>query len=175
MATCCTSSIRRSPTSAPTDYGGSFENRIRLLLAVVDRVRDFWPEQLPIFVRISSTDWHPDGWTVEDSIALGAILKTHGVDLIDCSSGGNIPGVAIPFGPGYQVDFAARVRREASIPTGAVGMITNAVQADSIIRSGQADVVLIARELLRDPHWPLRAARELGAEVRWPPEYLRAK
>lgn len=155
-------------------YGGSFENRTRLLMEVVAAVRRVWPESLPLFVRISSTDWHDKGWDVEQSVELAKKLKTSGVDLIDCSSAGNVPGIRIPVGPGYQTAFADRIRRESGVMTGAVGMITSAMQADHIIRSGQADVVLLARELLRDPYWPLHAARELGSKVPWPPQYLRA-
>jgi 2,4-dienoyl-CoA reductase-like NADH-dependent reductase (Old Yellow Enzyme family) len=155
-------------------YGGSFENRIRRLLEVVAAVRGVWPERLPVFVRISSTDWVEGGWDVEESIELARVLKGAGVDLIDCSSGGNVADARIPLGPGYQTPFAARVRKEAGILTGAVGMITSASQAEHIIGTGQADVVLLARELLRDPYWPLRAARELGQTITWPVQYLRA-
>ena len=157
-------------------YGGSFENRVRLVLEVTDAVRAVWPEDLPLFVRISASDWTKGGWTVDDSVALARLLKARGVDLIDCSSGGAVPGVKIPVGPGYQLPFAAQVKREAGIATGAVGLITEAKQADRIIREGEADVVLLARELLRDPYWPLHAARELGLEVEplWEPQYQRA-
>jgi 2,4-dienoyl-CoA reductase-like NADH-dependent reductase (Old Yellow Enzyme family) len=165
-----------SPLSnARTDaYGGSFDNRIRLLLEVVDAVRKTWPDQAPLFVRISATDWVDGGWTVEDSIALARILKTGGVDLIDCSSGGNVSRAPIPVGPGYQTPFAERVRREAQVPTGAVGMITSPTQAEQIVATGHADAVILARELLRDPYWPMRAARELGQRISWPAQYLRA-
>jgi 2,4-dienoyl-CoA reductase-like NADH-dependent reductase (Old Yellow Enzyme family) len=165
-----------SPLSNRRDdrYGGPFDNRIRLLLEVVAAVRAVWPEQLPVMVRISATDWHPDGWTVDDSVALARILGREGVDLIDCSSGGNASGVKIPVGPGYQTAFAERVRREAGIATGAVGVITDPAQADHVIRTGQADLVLLAREMLRDPAWALRAARALGAVASWPAPYLRA-
>jgi 2,4-dienoyl-CoA reductase-like NADH-dependent reductase (Old Yellow Enzyme family) len=129
---------------------------------------------MPLFVRISATDWTPDGWQVEDSVFLARRLRECGVDLVDCSSGGNVPHAQIPVGPGYQTSFADRIRREAEIATGAVGMITSPAQADHIIRSGQADVILLARELLRDPYWPLRAARELGQTASWPVQYLRA-
>jgi 2,4-dienoyl-CoA reductase-like NADH-dependent reductase (Old Yellow Enzyme family) len=156
-------------------YGGSFANRIRLLCEVVDGVRKVWPERYPLFLRISATDWIEGGWTVEESIALAQILKTHGVDLFDCSSGGNVAGVRIPVGPGYQVEFAERIRREAGVRTGAVGMITEPAQADQIIRSGQADAVFLARQFLREPYWPLLAARSLGREIVWPPQYERAK
>jgi 2,4-dienoyl-CoA reductase-like NADH-dependent reductase (Old Yellow Enzyme family) len=156
-------------------YGGSFENRIRLLLEIVKEVRGIWPDELPLLVRISSTDWHPEGWTIEESVKLSSILKTLGVDLIDVSSGGIAPGIKIPVGPGYQVPFADQVKRETGILTGAVGLITEPKQADEIIASGKADIVLLAREMLRDPYFPLRAAKELGAEVTWPVQYLRAR
>ena len=156
------------------EYGGSFENRIRLCLEVVSAVRDIWPENLPLFARISSTDWIEGGWDIEQSVELARRLGAIGVDLVDCSSGGNAPQAKIPVGPGYQVQFAERIRRDAAIVTGAVGMITEPAQADAIIRNGQADVVIMAREMLRDPYWPLRAARELGHEISWPAQYLRA-
>jgi len=156
------------------EYGGSFENRIRLCLEVVSAVRDIWPENLPLFARISSTDWIEGGWDIEQSVELARRLGAIGVDLVDCSSGGNAPQAKIPVGPGYQVQFAERIKRDAAIVTGAVGMITEPAQADAIIRNGQADVVIMAREMLRDPYWPLRAARELGHEVSWPAQYLRA-
>jgi len=155
-------------------YGGSFENRIRLLLEVVAAIRGSWPESAPLFVRISATDWVEGGWTLDDSVELAWRLKHSGVDLVDCSSGGNVPPGQIPVGPGYQTGFAERIRRETKILTGAVGMITAPAQADHIIRTGQADVAIIAREFLRDPYWPLRAARELGYPVPWPVQYLRA-
>ncbi|MES1256042.1 MAG: NADH:flavin oxidoreductase/NADH oxidase [Acidobacteriota bacterium] len=155
-------------------YGGSFDNRIRLCLEVVDAVRGVWPERLPLFVRLSATDWVPGGWDVEQSVELSRRLRERGVDLVDCSSGGAVPNARIPVGPGYQVEFAARIRRDAGVPTGAVGLITDAAQADAIVRAGQADCVLLARELLRDPYFPLRAARELDQAVSWPRQYLRA-
>ena len=155
-------------------YGGSFENRIRLLLETVYVVRAELPERTPLFVRISATEWTEGGFDVDQSIALARFLKQHGVDLIDCSSGGNVSGAKIPTGPGYQVPFAARIRSEAEIPTSAVGQITSPAQADQIIRTGQADLVLLAREMLRDPYWPLHAAATLGAAIAWPPQYLRA-
>jgi 2,4-dienoyl-CoA reductase-like NADH-dependent reductase (Old Yellow Enzyme family) len=155
-------------------YGGSFENRTRLLREVGSAVRRAWPERLPLFVRISATDWEAGGWDLEQSIELARQLKSLGVDLIDCSSGGNLPQAKIPVGPGYQTPFAERIRREAAIPTGALGVITSPVQADHIIRTDQADLVLLAREFLRDPYWPLRAARELGHAIPWPVQYLRA-
>lgn len=155
-------------------YGGSFENRIRLACEVVSAARSVWPEQLPLFVRISATDWTTGGWDVEQSVELARKLKALGVDLVDCSSGGNVKQARIPTGPGYQTAFSERIRREAGVMTGAVGMITGSAQADHIVRSGQADVAIIARELLRDPYWPLRAARELGQAATWPVQYLRA-
>jgi 2,4-dienoyl-CoA reductase-like NADH-dependent reductase (Old Yellow Enzyme family) len=156
-------------------YGGSFDNRIRLLLEVTAAIRSVWPADHPLFVRISSSDWTEGGWTIGDSVALAKILKTSGVDLIDCSSGGIIPGVTIPAGPGYQVPFAEQVRKEAGIPTGAVGVITDPHQAETILAAGQADLIIIAREFLRDPYFPLRAAHELDAEIKWPVQYERAK
>ena len=155
-------------------YGGSFENRTRLLREVASAVRRAWPDRLPLFVRISATDWEAGGWDLEQSVELARQLKSLGVDLIDCSSGGNLPQAKIPVGPGYQTPFAERIRREVAIPTGALGLITSPVQADHIIRTDQADLVLLAREFLRDPYWPLRAARELGHALPWPVQYLRA-
>jgi 2,4-dienoyl-CoA reductase-like NADH-dependent reductase (Old Yellow Enzyme family) len=157
------------------DYGGSFENRIRLLLEIIAEVRSVWPEGYPLFVRISSIDWRDEGWTIEDSVALASVLKDKGVDLMDCSSGGAVPGLTIPAGPGYQVSFAETIRKRTGMPTGAVGIITTAAQAESIIASGQADIVSLARESLRDPYFPLRAATELGVDVQWPVQYERAK
>jgi 2,4-dienoyl-CoA reductase-like NADH-dependent reductase (Old Yellow Enzyme family) len=156
------------------EYGGSFENRTRIVRDVAAAVRRVWPEASPLFTRISATDWVGGGWDVEQSIELARQLKALGVDLVDCSSGGNAATAKIPIGPGYQTPFAERIRREAGILTGAVGMITSAIQAEHIVGSGQADAVLIARELLRDPYFPLRAARELGQEITWPAQYLRA-
>jgi 2,4-dienoyl-CoA reductase-like NADH-dependent reductase (Old Yellow Enzyme family) len=155
-------------------YGGSFDNRIRLCLEVAGAVRSVWPATQPVFVRISATDWSEGGWDIEQSIELCRRLAALGVDLIDCSSGGTVPNARIPIGPGYQTPFAERIRREAGIATATVGMITSPVQADHVIRSGQADCVVLARELLRDPYWPLRAARELGHLTPWPVQYLRA-
>jgi 2,4-dienoyl-CoA reductase-like NADH-dependent reductase (Old Yellow Enzyme family) len=155
-------------------YGGNFENRTRLLLEVVDAVRAVWPAELPIFVRISSTDWTEGGWTPDDSVALARLLLSHGVDLVDCSSGGNVSGAAIPVAPGYQVPFAARVRREAGIATAAVGLITAPAQANAIVENGEADLVLLAREMLRDPYWSVHAAQSLGDAMPWPGQYLRA-
>jgi 2,4-dienoyl-CoA reductase-like NADH-dependent reductase (Old Yellow Enzyme family) len=155
-------------------YGGSFENRTRLVREVTQAVRAVWPEELPLFVRLSATDWVEGGWDVEQTVALAGLLRSDGVDVIDCSSGGNVAGARIPVGPGYQVPFAARVRRDAAIATAAVGLITEAAQADGIIRAGEADLVLLARELLRDPYWPLHAAQHLGVSTGWPAQYLRA-
>ncbi len=163
-------------TNQRTDqYGGSFENRLRFPLAVVSRVREAWPATQPLFVRISATDWVDGGWTVFDSVELARRLKALGVDLVDCSSAGAVAGARIPVGPGYQAPLAATVRNEAGIPTGAVGMVTSAEQAEQILATGQADAVLLARELLRNPYWPLMAARRLGATVEWPRQYLRAR
>jgi 2,4-dienoyl-CoA reductase-like NADH-dependent reductase (Old Yellow Enzyme family) len=155
-------------------YGGSFDNRIRLLVETVDQVRAIWPATLPLFVRISATDWTEGGWDEAQSVSLAKVLKQHGVDLIDASSGGNVSGATIPTGPGYQVPFAAQIRAEAAIATGAVGQITSPAQADQIVRTGQADLVFLARQMLRDPYWPLHAAEELGVATTWPPQYLRA-
>ncbi len=159
------------------EYGGSLENRARMLIETVDAVREVWPLDRPLFVRISATDWAPagsEGWDLDQSIALAKLLKPRGVDLADVSSAGLIPGAAIPAGPGYQTPFAERIRAEAQIPTGAVGMITEAAQAEHILRTGQADLVFLARELLRDPYWPLHAAQRLHDSTSWPPQYLRA-
>src|SRR5271166_3494209 len=151
-------------TNQRTDeYGGSLENRIRLLLRVTKAVREIWPDQQPVFVRISATDWKEGGWDIEQSVELCRRLKGLGVDLVDVSSGGAVPGVSIPAGPGYQTGFAATIRRETGIATGAVGMISAPEQAETIIASGQAAIVLLAREMLRDPYWPRRAAKALGA------------
>jgi 2,4-dienoyl-CoA reductase-like NADH-dependent reductase (Old Yellow Enzyme family) len=156
------------------ENGGSFDNRIRALLQVVGAVREVWPQEQPIFVRISASDWKEGGWDLSQSIELCRKLKAIGVDLIDISSGGNIPGVAIPVGPGYQVQFASAIRREAGIATGAVGMISEPVQAETILATGQADIVLLAREMLRDPYWPRRAAQALGVKIKPPVQYERA-
>jgi 2,4-dienoyl-CoA reductase-like NADH-dependent reductase (Old Yellow Enzyme family) len=156
------------------DYGGSFENRTRLCREIVRAVRSSWPKELPLFLRISATDWTDGGWDIQQSVTLAGQLKPLGVDLIDCSSGGNVPHAKIPVGAGYQVAFAEKIRREAEIMTGAVGMITSPVQAEHIIRTEQADAVIMAREFLRDPYWALRAARELDQPIAWPVQYLRA-
>ncbi|MFG8312931.1 NADH:flavin oxidoreductase/NADH oxidase [Pseudomonas aeruginosa] len=156
-------------------YGGCFENRIRLLLQVTAAVRKAWPEELPLFVRLSATDWVEDGWNPDETVELARRLKDLGVDLIDVSSGGTAANAEIPVGPGYQTEFAERVKKEAGIASGTVGMITEPVQAEHILRTGQADLILLARELLRDPYWPLHAADELRNEqMPWPPQYLRA-
>ena len=156
-------------------YGGSFENRTRLVLEVTDAVRAVWPDELPLIVRISATDWADGGWTVEESVQLASLLKARGVDLIDCSSGGLAAHQQIAIGPGYQVPFAHRIRAETGVPTAAVGLITDAAQAEQVVADGSADVVLLARELLRNPRWPLMAAHALGASITWPPQYERAR
>ena len=156
------------------EYGGSFENRVRFGLETIEAVRAVWPPDLPLLLRISASDWVEGGWDIEDSVELARRVKPMGVDLIDCSSGGNSLGQKIPLGPGYQVPFAARIRAEVGIPTGAVGMITEARQADEIVRSGKADLVLLARQFLRDPYFPLHAAQELGEKPEPPTQYLRA-
>lgn len=156
------------------DYGGAFDNRVRFLLEVTDAVRAVWPERLPLWVRISATDWVDGGWTADDSVRLAALLRDKGVDLIDCSSGGLVPYAQIPAAPGYQVPFAERIKRQAGILTGAVGMITEPEQADAIIRGAKADLVLLARAFLRDPYWPLHAAQVVGAVGPPPVQYLRA-
>jgi 2,4-dienoyl-CoA reductase-like NADH-dependent reductase (Old Yellow Enzyme family) len=154
-------------------YGGDFDGRTRLALEIADAVRA--RTDVPLFARLSATDWTDDGWTLDESVRLAKLLAERGIDLIDTSSGGNTPNPDIPVGPGYQVPFAERIRAETGLPTGAVGMITNPQQAEDIIAGGEADVVFLARALLRDPHWPLRAANTLEADVRWPDQYARAK
>jgi 2,4-dienoyl-CoA reductase-like NADH-dependent reductase (Old Yellow Enzyme family) len=156
------------------NHGGSFENRIRLLLDTTRAVRQAWPEHLPLAVRISAIDWMPGGWQIEDSLALAKLLKAEGVDLMDCSSGGLVPDAKIKVEPGYQVPFAEKIRHGAGIPTAAVGFITEAKQADNIVRNGQADVVLLARQMLVDPYWPAHAAKALGHKQPPPPQYARA-
>jgi 2,4-dienoyl-CoA reductase-like NADH-dependent reductase (Old Yellow Enzyme family) len=156
-------------------YGGSFENRTRILREIVEAVRKVWPERLPLWLRISASDWTEGGWTIEDSVALAKQVKPLGVDLIDASSGGIVPSANIPVGPGYQTPFAERIRKESGMLTGAVGMITSPEQAQHIIGTGQADIVLLARELLRDPYWPLRAAHALKQNIEWPKQYERAR
>ncbi|WP_114239387.1 NADH:flavin oxidoreductase/NADH oxidase [Dyella sp. C9] len=156
------------------NYGGSFENRTRLVLEVIKAVREVWPEHLPLWLRISATDWAEGGWDIEQSVQLAGLVKPLGVDLVDVSSGGLVPHVKIPVAPGYQVPFAARIRRDADIATGAVGLITESTHAARIIDEGCADFVLIARESLRDPYFPRRAAQELGVSIEAPVQYQRA-
>lgn len=157
------------------NYGGSFENRIRLLLEVTEAVKEEWPSHLPLFVRISATDWVEGGWDLESSVRLANILKEKGVDLIDCSSGGLVSYAKIPVAKGYQTDLAHKIKAETGILTGAVGLITEASEAEEVVANEYADIVLIGRELLRNPYFPLEAAGELGAEITWPNQYLRAK
>jgi 2,4-dienoyl-CoA reductase-like NADH-dependent reductase (Old Yellow Enzyme family) len=156
-------------------YGGSFENRSRFLVDIVESIRQVWPQDHPLFVRISATDWTSDGWNGDDSVMLGKLLETKGVDLLDCSTGGNISGVRIELKPMYQVPFAERIKKETSLLSGAVGLITTAAECEKIIAEGKADVVFLARQLLRDPYFPLHAAKELGVDVPWPEQYQRAK
>ena len=155
-------------------YGGSFDNRTRLVRQVVEAVRREWPQSLPLLIRLSATDWLDGGWNADETVALCRTLKDLGVDLIDVSTGGLLPTAKIPAGPGFQTEFAARVRHEAGVPTAAVGLITSPAQADHIVRSGQADMVLLGREMLRNPYWPLHAAQALGQAAPWPQQYLRA-
>jgi 2,4-dienoyl-CoA reductase-like NADH-dependent reductase (Old Yellow Enzyme family) len=155
-------------------YGGNFASRTRLMLEVADAVRCVWPERLPLFVRISATDWADGGWNPDESVELARLLRQHGVDLIDVSSGGIVANARIPIAPGYQVGFAARIRREAGIATAAVGLITEPEQANAIVAQGEADMVLLARATLRDPYWPVHAAAALGKQTSWPVQYLRA-
>jgi 2,4-dienoyl-CoA reductase-like NADH-dependent reductase (Old Yellow Enzyme family) len=157
------------------EYGGSFENRIRFLLEVVQSVQEEWPSDLPLFVRISATDWHVQGWQLENSVALAHHLKRIGVDVIDCSSGGNIPHAQIPVAPGYQVPFASTIKKETGILTGAVGLITMAAQANEILEQQFADFIFMAREFLRNPYFPMHAAKVLNEEMPWPKQYERAK
>ena len=156
------------------DYGGSFENRVRLFIEVARAVREVWPEELPLAARFSCSDWVEGGWTIEDSVDLAKRLAPEGVDLIDCSSGGAVPGATIPVGAGYQVPFAEAIRAQTKLPTAAVGLIIDPHQADEIVRNGRADLVLLGRELLRDPYWPLHAAKALGQPLNLPPQYERA-
>jgi 2,4-dienoyl-CoA reductase-like NADH-dependent reductase (Old Yellow Enzyme family) len=156
-------------------YGGSFENRIRLLVDIVDAINTVWPADLPLFVRLSATDWVEGMWDEQQSVQLSTILKTKGVDVIDCSTGGNIPGVKIPLVPGYQVPFANTIKQKANILTGAVGLITTATQAETILQNQEADLIFIARESLRNPYFALDAAKELGDDMAWPNQYARAK
>lgn len=156
-------------------YGGSFQNRIRLLVQVIEAVQAVWPSDLPLFVRISATDWVEGGWSINDSLKLARILKEKGVDVLDCSSGGNVPDAKIPAGPLYQATFAEQIKKATGVPTGAVGIITTAQQAENLIADGSADLVFIARQMLRDPYFALHAAKELGVDVTWPVQYDRAK
>ena len=157
------------------EYGGSFENRIRIVLEVIDTIRSVWDKSLPLFIRISATDWVDGGWTPEDSVKFAAAIKDKGVDLIDCSSGGNSPAQKIPVAPLYQTAFAEKIKKETGMLTGAVGLITTAAEAEGILNAQQADLIILARQLLRDPYFPLHAAKELGADVTWPKQYERAK
>jgi 2,4-dienoyl-CoA reductase-like NADH-dependent reductase (Old Yellow Enzyme family) len=163
-------------TNRRTDaFGGSLENRLRFPVSVARAVRAEWPERLPVFVRVSATDWVEGGWDLPQTVALARELKAVGIDMVDCSSGGTVPDAKIPAGPGFQAPFAAAVRREAGIATGAVGLITEPAQADRIVSTGMADAIMIGREFLRDPYWPLHAARSLGVDIPWPSQYERAK
>jgi 2,4-dienoyl-CoA reductase-like NADH-dependent reductase (Old Yellow Enzyme family) len=157
------------------EYGGTLENRMKLPLRVARAVREAFPENLPVFVRISATDWAEGGWDLAQSIVFCAALKEIGIDLIDCSSGGQVDYAKIPVGPGYQVSFAKAIKYEVGIPTGAVGMITKSMQAEDILQNEDADVIIMGREMLRDPYWPLHTAKEMDAEIQWPHQYLRAK
>lgn len=157
------------------EYGGSLENRMRFPLQVAKKTRELWPQKWPVFVRISSVDWVEGGWTLEDSIIFCSKLKDLGIDLIDCSSGGSVPDAKIKSGPGYQVPFSEKIRKAVSILTGAVGIITTAEQAEKILQSEHADIILLGRELLRDPYWPLHAAQVLSEKIAWPNPYLRAQ
>jgi 2,4-dienoyl-CoA reductase-like NADH-dependent reductase (Old Yellow Enzyme family) len=157
------------------EYGGSFENRIRLLLEIIDATHEVWPQELPLFVRISATDWAEGGWDADQAVRLSAILKDRGVDAIDVSTGGLVPYQKIPVGPGYQVPFSSRIKKETGMVTGAVGLITEARPAEEILQNGEADLIVMAREFLRDPYFPLHAAAELGDDVKWPVQYERAK
>jgi 2,4-dienoyl-CoA reductase-like NADH-dependent reductase (Old Yellow Enzyme family) len=156
-------------------YGGSFENRVRLILEIVRAIHSVWPQNLPLFVRISATDWAEGGWDLTEAVRLSALLKAEGVDLIDCSSGGLVNYAQIPLGPGYQVAFAESIKKETGLMTGAVGLITEAHQAEAILEKGQADLIIIGRKVLRDPYFALNAAQILGDEVEWPLQYKRAK
>jgi 2,4-dienoyl-CoA reductase-like NADH-dependent reductase (Old Yellow Enzyme family) len=157
------------------EYGGAFDNRVRLLIEIIKAIRGSWPDEHPLFVRISATDWVDGGWTIDDSVKLAGILKNEGVDLVDCSSGGTSPFQKIPTGPLYQVPFAERIKKETGMRTGAVGLITTAEQAEQILYNQQADLIVLARQLLRDPYFPLHAAKELDTDIPWPSQYERAK
>ena len=157
------------------EYGGSLENRCRLAIEIARNVRKVIPEEMPLFIRISSTDWVENGWDIKQSVKLAEWLKEAGVDLIDCSSGGNVANAEIPLGPGYQIPFSEEIRKKINILTAGVGLITSPEQAEDIIRTGQADLVILAREMLRNPYWPLYTAEKLKADIEWPKQYLRAK
>jgi 2,4-dienoyl-CoA reductase-like NADH-dependent reductase (Old Yellow Enzyme family) len=157
------------------DYGGNFINRVRLTREVVAAVRAEWPDTLPLLIRLSATDWVDGGWDAEQTVELCRLLKTDGVDLVDVSTGGLVASAKIPAGPGFQVPFAARIRAEAGLPPAAVGLITEPAQAEAILSDGRADLVLVGRDILRNPFWPLQAAQALGAEAAWPKQYLRAR
>lgn len=157
------------------EYGGSFANRIRFLLEIIDAIHTVWPATLPVFVRISASDWEEGGWTIDDSVQLARLLQTKNIDLMDCSSGGISPTAKITAGPGYQVGFAEAIKQQTGMPTGAVGIITTATQAEAILQQQQADLIMMAREFLRDPYFPLHAAKELGDDIEWPKQYVRAK
>ncbi len=157
------------------EFGGSFENRIRFPLQIVSAIRSVVPDSFPVVARISATDWAPGGWEIEQSVEFARALGSAGVDAIDCSSGGNVATATIPVGPGYQVPFASRIKKETGLPTAAVGFITSPEQAEQIVRTEQADMVILAREFLRDPYWPLHAATRLKQEIPWPKQYMRAK
>ena len=157
------------------EYGGSFENRIKFLIEIIEAIQKVWPLTAPLFVRISASDWVEAGWTIDDSVKLSSILKIRGIDLIDASSGGSVPYAKIPAAPGYQVPFAAAIKKQTGILTGAVGIITTAQQAEEILKKQQADVIIIAREHLRDPYFALHAAKELAEDITWPDQYARAK
>ena len=163
-------------TNKRTDeYGGGFTNRIHFLLEIIETVQTVWPADLPLFVRISATEWTDGAWNENDSVQLAAILKEKGVDVIDCSTGGNIPGVRIPLTSGYQVSFAEKIKKDTGMLTGAVGLITTAIQAEEILQQGRADLIFMAREMLRDPYFVLHAAKQLDADIDWPAQYQRAK
>ena len=157
------------------EFGGSLENRMRFPLRVAKVVRETWPEHLPVFVRISASDWMEGGWDLEQSVELARQLKAIGIDLIDCSSGGLVPEAKPPFGPGFQTPFASTIRQETGIATGAVGFISDPAQAEQIVATGLADAIFLARQMLRDPYWPLHAAKALGVELPWPVQYERAR
>ena len=157
------------------EYGGAFENRIRIVLEIIESVKEVWPREYPLFVRISASEWSEKGWNIDDSVKLAKVLKEKGVDLVDCSSGGNVYKAKINIGPLYQVPFAEKVKKEAGIMTGAVGLITTAQECEEILQSGKADMIFLARQLLREPYFPLHAAKELGVDIKWPDQYLRAK